>query len=134
MSKKMTEREFLNCVIKVMDMSEDVEIYNAKKVNKDEFATVLGEEIKEWAEEKIKKLDERNAYKSNKQTAKQKENEPIKAEILEVMTDEPMTAKEIVEKLDSKYSVNKVSAICRSLGNDNMIEIEGGRVNKYFKK
>lgn len=131
----MTEREFLNCVIKVMDyLEEDVEIGNAKKVGKDEFVNVTNEEIKKWAEEKIKKLDERNAHKSDKQTAKQKENEPIKLEILEVMTDEPMTAKEIVEKLDGKYSVNKVSAICKLLEKDNKVEIKEGRVNKYVKK
>ena len=109
----MTKREFLQAVI---------------------TSDGVAENIKEYAQNEIVKMDERNANRSSKPTKKQLENESIKAEVIEVLTDEPQTAKEIAGKLEGKYTVNKISAICKLLEKDELVEKKEGKVNKYLKK
>lgn len=52
---------------------------------------------------------------SSKPTKTQVENENIKAEILDVLTDEGMTVKEILGLLEGDYSSQKISALLRQL-------------------
>lgn len=73
----------------------------------------LTEEVIAKATEEIAKLDARNAARKDKPSKKALENEPIKARISEVLTDEPKTASDIASELE--LSVQKVSALLRQM-------------------
>ena len=87
----MTQRDFYNAVI----------------------ATVDNDELKTFATEAIAKLDERNAKRASKPSAKQKENEPIVKAISEVLTSEPMLASKIAELCE--ISTQKASALVKKV-------------------
>ena len=87
----MTQREFLNAVI-------------AETTNAD---------LAKFAVESLEKLDARNAKRASTPSKSQKENEPIKAHIVEVLTDEPQTASDIAVKCE--ISTQKASALLRQI-------------------
>lgn len=87
----MTQREFYTAVI----------------------ADTQNEELKAFATESIAKLDERNAKRASKPSAKQKENEPIVKAISEVLTSEPMLASKIAELCG--ISTAKASALAKKV-------------------
>ena len=76
-------------------------------------ASTLAEEIKEFAQNEINKLDEEKAKNAQKRAEKAKENEPLYTAILEIMTDEPAIASEIATKIG--VSTSKASSLLRSL-------------------
>lgn len=98
----MTKREFLQAVIK----------------------ETANEELRAYAEAEITKLDERNHARSSKPSKTQLENEPIKAAIVEFLTDKDWTvASAIGEALE--ISTQKASALCRQLVADKaLVEME----------
>ena len=55
----------------------------------------ITEEVVAMAQNEIVKMDERNAKRKNTPSKTALANEPIKARIVEVLTDEPMTASEV---------------------------------------
>lgn len=73
----------------------------------------LTDEVVAKAAEEIAKLDARNAARKEKPSKKSLENEPIKAKIAEVLTDEPRTASDIASELG--LSVQKTSALLRQM-------------------
>lgn len=85
--------------------------------NREMFTAIVSGEITEEviakATEEIAKLDARNAARKDKPSKKALENEPIKARISEVLTDEPKTASDIASELE--LSVQKVSALLRQM-------------------
>lgn len=101
----MTKRDFLNAVI----------------------ATVEDEEIKGYAQERLKKLDETNAKRGSKPSAKTTANVGVRSAIIGYLTEnagEKLTAKAIAEALE--LSLNQVSSLCVLLVKAN--EICGGEV------
>ena len=74
---------------------------------------VVTEEMKDFAAQATAKLDERNAKRSATPTKKQKENEAIKAQIVEVLTAEPMTSAAIAEAVG--ISTAKAAALCKQI-------------------
>lgn len=98
----MTKREFLNTVI----------------------ATIDNEEVKAFAEKEIAMLDKKNATRSSKPTKTQIENEQIKFNLIEVMT-EPMTVSTITkaynEYFNTSYSVNKFTALVTQMKKNNTL-------------
>ena len=86
----MTYREFLNAVIALND-----------------------EETTTYAVAEVEKLNARNAKRAERPSKKAIENEPIKAKIAEVLTDEPKTASVIAEEVG--ISVNKATALLRQM-------------------
>ena len=84
----MTKREFLNAVIELDGCTD---------------------EMREVAEKMVAQLDK----KSSKPTKAQIENEGIKAEIAEVLSDEPKTARQIADEVG--YTVNKVAALLKQI-------------------
>lgn len=114
----MTKREFMEKVITMENASE---------------------EMKEFAANEIEKLDRANS--NRKPDRRQEENEDLTTEILKVVTDEPLQAKEItvkLENIDSEFpiTVNRVSALLRKLVLANEVEkvAINSKVNAYRLK
>lgn len=108
----MTYREFLNAVLK---------------------ATV-SDEVSDFAKAEIVKLDNRNAKRRDTLTPEQKENEAIKAKIVETVTS-PSVAAQIA--LSVGISTNKASALMRQLVEEGKftageVKVKGaGKVKQY---
>jgi len=77
------------------------------------IAETKNAELAEFAVHELEKLDARNAKRAATPSKKSIENEPIKAKIAEVLTEEPQTAREIADKVE--ISVNKASALLRQM-------------------
>lgn len=104
----MTTREFMTAVIAVEGMPAD---------------------LCEFAESEIAKLDARNAKRAEKPSKTALANEPIKVELFDLLVDlgGVHTASAVVEKLEGKYSVQKVSSLLRKLANEgklNVVEVK----------
>lgn len=90
---------------------------------------VTEEEMIEYAKKEIEALDKRNAARSAKPTAKQKENEVIKEQMFETLKGmEKMTASAIGEIMG--FSTNKASALCRQLVAEGKMTVEDIKVPK----
>ncbi len=76
------------------------------------IANKIDEDVIAHAQNEIEKMNARNAKRSSQPNKKQKENEPIKAEILTRIGD-GMTAKAIGETMG--ISTQKASALCGQL-------------------
>ena len=87
----MTKREFMEMVI----------------------ATVDNEEMKEFAQKEIETLNRRNSKRAERPSKTALANEPIKAEIAKVLTEEPQTASVIAQKVG--ISTQKASALLRQM-------------------
>ena len=89
----MTEREFLNKVLAIENIADD---------------------LKDYATEGIAKLDARNDKRKNTQTKNQKENEGTMTTIVELITaNGAMVASEIGAAIG--ITTQKASALCRLL-------------------
>lgn len=87
----MTKREFMEMVI----------------------ATVDNEEMKEFAQKEIETLNRRNSKRAERPSKTALANEPIKAEIAKVLTEEPQTASTIAKLVE--ISTQKASALLRQM-------------------
>lgn len=100
----MTIREFMTAVIAVEGMPAD---------------------LCQFAESEIAKLDARNAKRAEKPSKTALANEPIKVELFDLL--EEMggvhTASAVVEKLEGKYSVQKVSSLLRQLASEGKLSV-----------
>lgn len=106
----MTRREFLEMVIegKVTD------------------------EMKEFAHSEITKMNDRNAKRKASPSKTAIANEPIKAEIVKVLTNEPKTASEIAKEVE--ISTQKASALLRQIDGLTVTEVKikgKGKVKGY---
>ena len=106
----MTNREFYNAII----------------------SNAITEEVIAHAQNSLVKLDERNAKRANTPSKTALANEPIKAKIVEVLTNEPQTASEIASKVE--ISTQKASALCRQLVADEVLTVEEVKVPKKGKQ
>lgn len=109
----MTTREFLTAITSMPDISD---------------------ELKEYAKGELKKLDKRNAARAAKPTKAQKENEPIKEEIVKFLTEKGgfHTASEVMEACE--ISVQKTSALCRQLVEEGRLKVKEIKVPKKGKQ
>ena len=90
------------------------------------------EEVVAMAQNEIVKMDERNAKRKNTPSKTALANEPIKAHIVEVLTDTPQSASEIAEKVE--ISTQKCSALLRQIEGLAVTEIKvkgKGKVKGY---
>lgn len=74
---------------------------------------VENEEMQEKAKSLIEALDRRNAKRAERPSKTAIANEPIKAEIAKILTNEPMLASEIAQKIE--ISTQKASALLRQM-------------------
>lgn len=109
-NKAMTQREFFTAII-----------------NSD-----VAEHLKDYAQTQIEKLDKRNATRSSKPNKTQLENEGIKKDILEALSENGgMFASDIAKALD--ISTNKVASLCKQLVDDEKITVTEVKVPKRGK-
>ena len=94
----------------------------------------INDELKEYATNELKKLDKRNAARAAKPTKAQKENEPIKEEIVKFLTEKGgfHTASEVMEACE--ISVQKTSALCRQLVEEGRLKVKEIKVPKKGKQ
>lgn len=94
--------------------------------NREFFTAVIAdtqnEELKTFATEAIAKLDERNAKRASKESAKQIANKPIIEAISRVLTDEPMLASKIAELCD--ISTQKASALVKKVKGVQSVDVK----------
>lgn len=92
----------------------------------------ITDEVVTMAQNEIVKMDERNAKRKGKLSKNALANEPIKAHILEVLTDAPMVASEVAEKVG--ISTQKASALLRQIDGLVVTEVKvkgKGKVKGY---
>lgn len=94
----------------------------------------LNEELIQHAEAELEKLNKRNAARAAKSTKAQKENEPIKEEIVKFLTEKGgfHTASEVMEVCE--ISVQKASALCRQLVEEGALTVQEIKVPKKGKQ
>lgn len=107
----MTNREFLNSVIN----------------NNIDTAVI------DFAENQLAKLDERNKKRSSTMNARQKENESIKAEIIDFIKEngQSVVASEIGEQFG--FSTQKASALLRQLAESGTLAVDTVKIPKKGK-
>ncbi len=97
--------------------------------------STASDELKDFATEALTKMDKKNEKRRNTPTKAQKENEPLKAEILATLMEGAHTAAELGALCS--LSTQKVSALCRALVAEGKvvvtdIKVKGkGKVKQY---
>ena len=110
-STEMTMRQYHEAVIAIPDAPADV-VAKAKA--------------------EIAKLDATNAKRAEKQSAKSKENEPIKAAIFQFLMDNgTKTSPEIAEGVD--VTTSKASSMCRQMVEEGRLSVSEVKVPKKGK-
>lgn len=107
----MTKREFFEAVMALENVDAELVLF---------------------AEQEIEKMNERNAKRKNTPSKTAIANEPIKAQIVEVLTETPQSASEIAEKVG--ISTQKCSALLRQIENLTVTELKvkgKGKVKGY---
>lgn len=86
------------------------------------------EEVIAKAKEELEKMDARNAKRATTPSKKAKENEPIKAKIVEFLTEkeEPVISSVIATYMS--ISTQKASALCRQLVNEGRLAVEDVKI------
>lgn len=93
MDKTVTKREVLEGLITLAETGE---------------CTLAAEDIKTFAEKEIASMDKRAAADKKRREAKAAESDEITEAVYEVLTDEPMSAEEILEKLGMDMPKSKL--------------------------
>lgn len=107
----MTKREFFEAVMALENVDSELVLF---------------------AENEIAKMNERNAKRKSTPSKTAIANEPIKAQIVEVLTETPQSASEIAEKVG--ISTQKCSALLRQIEGLTVTEIKvkgKGKVKGY---
>jgi predicted Rossmann fold nucleotide-binding protein DprA/Smf involved in DNA uptake len=107
----MTKREFYEAVMALENVDAELVLF---------------------AENEINKMNERNAKRKSTPSKTAIANEPIKAQIVEVLTETPQSASEIAEKVG--ISTQKCSALLRQIEGLTVTEIKvkgKGKVKGY---
>lgn len=108
MTSKMTNREFLTAVVEGS----------------------LTPEIVAFASEQIAKLDEKNALRKAKPSKARLENLELLEQVVEIIGDKIVLAKDIAEELD--VTVSKAGAVLRlGVEEGKIVQIEGKKSDPY---
>lgn len=116
----MTQREFFNAIVDgtliVKEKNDKGEIVKNERSIFDNDGFNLTDEIKDFARDFIKKLDDKNDKRKENLSAKQKNNEVIKESILELMQDgEKRSSKMIVDIIEALPHTQKASPLLKQL-------------------
>ncbi len=93
MEKTVTKREILEGLITLAETGE---------------CTLAADDIKTFAEKEIASMDKRAAADKKRREAKAAESDEITEAVYEVLTEEPMSAEEILEKLGMDMPKSKL--------------------------
>lgn len=93
MEKTVTKREVLEGLITLAESGE---------------CTLAADDIKTFAEKEIASMDKRAAADKKRREAKAAESDEITEAVYSVLTDEPMSAEEILEKLGMDMPKSKL--------------------------
>lgn len=90
---------------------------NTSMTRRDFFTAIantetLPTELRDFAQASLQKLDETNAKRAAKPSKAAVENAPLIAQVVEMLSDEPKTASDLVELMGLK--VQKISALLRA--------------------
>lgn len=100
--------------------------------NREFYSTLISlniaQELKDFAQAEIDKLNARNDKRKNTPSKTQIENEPLKVEIINALANGPMVASEIASTLN--ISTQKASALCKILVEENRVSVEDIKVPK----
>lgn len=110
---------------------------NEKFTKRDALNLIINEEITEdvvlWAKSELEKLDAANARNRERAAKKRAENEPLIAQIKELLTDEAQPASAFAEA--TGLSTAKVTALFRKMDETEVtitkIKGKSGKVNGY---
>ena len=110
--KKMTKRDALNAIV------------NGE----------ITDEVKDWAQSEIEKLDISNAKSRERAAKKREENAPLIEELKGLLTEDPQPASHFAEVMG--LSPAKVSALFRKMGETGDVVVtkvkgKSGKVNGY---
>lgn len=103
MEKTVTKREVLKGLITLAETGE---------------CTLAAEDIKTFAEKEIASMDKRAAADKKRREAKAAESDEITEAVYEALTDEPMSAEEILDKLGLDMPKSKLIPKLTKLVND----------------
>ena len=132
----MTQREFYQFVIRILDTLDTEYVYDSEDFDPSETPegypthvdkTINTDELAKIAQSYIDKLDEKNAKKRESTSPKQKANEDIKTKILETLAAEPervFFAKELADTFET--NTQHISALLKQL-------VDTGKVIKHEK-
>ena len=105
----------IQCICKLKERKKKGKVLTM--TNREFFENVIAnmdnEEMVEKAKSLLDALDRRNAKRAERPSKTALANEPIKAEIAKILTNEPMLASEIAQKI--KISTQKASALLRQM-------------------
>ena len=103
---------------------------NVKYTSRNFYTDVMNgnitEQVKEYARESIKKMDEKNANRAKSQTPSQKANEVVKTEILAYMqkdTKKVYVASEVASALSMK-STQQATALLRQMKDSGIVSAQ----------
>ena len=96
MKNEITKREVLEAVIAMVDAEDEITIENGK--------VVTGQDILDYANKTIAQLATKNE-KAKERQAKNKAEDPIRAEVEKVLTNENQTIDEIVANIPAEIEV-----------------------------
>lgn len=126
----MTNREFYNAVITVLNTLDTNYVYKSVDLDPDTVPegesthidyTVNTDELAAFAQELINKLDKKNESRKKSTSPKQKANADLKTEIYDYMAENPnraFTAKELAEKYTTpevEITTQRISALMAQL-------------------
>ena len=124
----------IQCICKLKERKKKGKVLTM--TNREFFENVItmveDAEMQEKAKALIEALDRRNAKRAERPSKTALANEPIKAEIAKILTNEPMLASEIAQKIE--ISTQKASALLRQMDvNVTDVKVKGKGTQKgYF--
>ena len=95
---------------------------------------MITEDLKDFAEKGIEKLDRKNAQRRSSESKTAKENKPLKAEIVKFLQENEgqYLTSEVAGHFG--YSSQKASALLRDLVKDGLLEVEDVKVKNRGKQ
>lgn len=127
----MTQREFYQSVIRILDTLDTEYVYDSVDFDPNETPegypthvdkTINTDELAKIAQSYIEKLDKKNNDRKTKLSPNQRANEDIKTEILNLLATAPQSAKTIVDNIG--YNTQKISALVKQLVDNGLVKVD----------
>lgn len=132
----ITMKNFMNALVTgelVINVKDENDKVSTTSVSIFDENGKLIPEITEYAMAQVEKIEEKNGKRGDKPTARQIENEGLKATLLETLeVGKAYTAKAIVDlELNGISSTQKATALMKQLVADGRATVADGKVKEY---